>query len=159
MHGQMHPCTRSSTHLSTNNLYIHLSMHPLIGHARWKGSSCKVERHHKQGGKAAHARSKRSMCKGQGHHLLAQGNLFKQGLGAWGQVGLSQSLGRLGVWAQQFCLEILALHPHGVKSAYTFKTISTFTLTCLPYRLLLNKVHMISEYVALAAVRGLIAQI
>ncbi len=100
------------------------------------------------------------MCKGKGHDLLAQGNLFKQGLGAWGQVGLSQSLGRLGVWAQQFCLEILTLHPHGVKPAYTHDTIPKFTLACLPCRLLhAEQTALYFSTCGSTAVRGLIAQI
>ncbi len=154
MHAYMHPFTRSSAHPSIGGPCIHPFMHPLIGHARWKSSSCKVERQLMQGGKAACARSKSSMCKGEGHHLLAQGNLFKQGFGAWGQVGLSQALGRLGVWAQQFCLEILTLYPHGVKSADTHGTIPTFTWACLPCRLLLNKLHLLSIYVDLQQSEG-----
>ena len=118
--------------------WIHASMHLFISSSLHASidRACKVERQLVQNGKAAHGRSQRSMCKGKGHHLLAQGNLFKQGLGAWGQVGLSQALRRLGVWAQQFCLEILTLHPHGVKPVYTHETISKFILACLPCRLL-----------------------
>lgn len=52
---------------------------------------------------------------GGGNYLLAQGNLFEQGLGAGRQVGLSEALGRLGVGPQQVGLEVLALHSHGIK--------------------------------------------
>ncbi len=114
IHASIQSCSNSSLHWQP----IHSSIHACIDRA------CKVERQLMQGGKAAHARSKRSMCKGKRRHLLAQGNFFKQGLGAWGQVGLSQALRRLGVWAQQFCLEVLTLYPHGIKSACTNGTLN-----------------------------------
>ena len=64
----------------------------------------------------------------EGGHLLTQGHLFQQGFGARRQVGLPQTLGRLGVGPQQICLEVLTLNTHGIKSAHTLSVLAGFTL-------------------------------